>query len=440
MRPLTVAILLSLAVAAFAQGTAAYAQDTAAPADPAVEVKEVMALIEQVRGKEFTAGIRAEAQSLADFEAYLDRHLAAQIPPGMDEHFETVVRAVGLYRGESLGDFKSMTKMVMMSQAAAYYDPDTSTFFIVMDDLPDTMRRPLFAHELTHGLQDQHHDLNAYLLSQAGALSDDEIYARQSVVEGEATYVMTMASVVDMLGVVPGREMLGIGIAMQAGMSAAQMGAMLEGSPMLENMGGDLAEAAAAMDEIPAFMMETLLGSYLKGQAFVHEMQAGGWEAVDALYAKPPVSTEQILHPEKYAAGETPVRFDLESLDPELTRGWEKLHANVLGELQWRVVFGEHGLGDVANAAADGWDGDAYAVYADDAGATLLLLATHWDTDEDASHFEAAYQGVIDAKGGHGAVTRLVRRSGRWVGVVEGGDPATALDRLAALEALPRPR
>lgn len=418
----------------------AAAVETALTADPAVEVREIMELISRVREKDFTGPIAAADQSLEDFEAYLDRTLAEQTPPDLAAHFETVVRTVGLYRGESLGDFQAMTKMVMMSQAAAYYDPESATFYVVMDDLNDALRRPIYAHELTHGLQDQHHDLNAFLLHQAGVMNDDELLARQSVVEGEATYVMTIASVVDMMGVTPTREMLGIGIQMQAAMDAKQMTAMLDGSPVLEEMGEDMAAAAAAMDDIPAFLMETLMGSYLKGQAFVHAVQADGWEAVDRLYAAPPVSSEQILHPEKYAAGETPVRFDLAELDPSLTAGWTLLHANTLGELQWRIVFDEHGLADVAEVAAAGWDGDAYGVFQDDAGATLLLLATHWDTEADAADFEAAYQGVIDAKGGHGAVSRLVRRDGRWVGVVEGGSPATALTRLDALAALPRAR
>lgn len=418
----------------------AAAVETVVSSDTGAEVQEIMALISRVREKDFTGPIAAADQSLADFEAYLDRTLAAQTPPDLAAHFETVVRTVGLYRGESLGDFRAMTKMVMMSQAAAYYDPESATFYVVMDDLNDALRRPIYAHELTHGLQDQYHDLNAFLLHRTAELNDDELLARQSVVEGEATYVMTIASVVDMMGVTPTREMLGVGIQMQAAMDAKQMTAMLDGSPVLAEMGQGMADAAAAMDDIPAFLMETLMGSYLKGQAFVHAVQADGWEAVDRLYAAPPVSSEQILHPEKYAAGETPVRFDLAGIDPSLTAGWELLHANTLGELQWRIVFDEHGLADVAEVAAAGWDGDAYGVYQDAAGATLLLLATHWDSERDAAEFEAAYQGVIDAKGGHGAVTRLVRRDGRWVGVVEGGSPATALTRLDALAALPRTR
>ena len=404
---------------------------TTALADATTEVAEIQTLIEEIRGKTFTHEITAHQQTMADFEAYLDHTLAKQAQAGLTEHYETIVRAVGLYTGPPLGDFQQMTKMVMMSQAAAYYDPETEAFYIVMLELSDMMRRPLFAHELTHGLQDQYFDLNAYLLDQAdGTLNDDELLARQSVVEGEATYVMTMASVKDLMGIVPSRDLLGMSIDMQADLSAKQMGSMLESSPVTQQMSGDLAEAAAAMDDIPAFMLETLLGSYLKGQAFVFAVQAGGWGAVDSLFVDPPVSTEQILHPEKYTAREEPRRFDLGMLSTSLFKDWTYLHSNVMGELQWRVVFDEHGLSGLAKSAADGWDGDAYAVYQNDDGATLMLMATHWDTDQDADVFEAAYQGVIDAKGGHGETTRLMVREGRFIGIVEGGDARRAVDRL----------
>lgn len=408
-----------------------------AMADSSNEVAEIQALIEEIRGKSFTAAITAQNQTLEEFEAYLDRTLAKQAQAGLAGHYETIVRAVGLYTGPPLGDFLQMTKLVMMSLAAAYYDPETEAFSIVMLDLPDMMRRPLFVHELTHGLQDQHHDLDAYLLDMSdGTLNDDELLARQSVVEGEATYVMTVASVKDLMGIVPSRELLGLSIDMQADLSAKQMSGMLDSSPATRQMGGGLAEAAKAIDEIPAFMIETLLGSYLKGQAFVYAVQAGGWGAVDSLFIDPPVSTEQILHPDKYIARELPRSFDLNSLDNRLFDGWTHLHTNVMGELQWRVVFDEHGLGDLAKSASDGWDGDAYAVYQDDDGATLMLMATHWDTDKDADVFEAAYQGVIDAKGGHGDVTRLMLRDRRFVGIVEGGDSRQAANRLEAMKSL----
>ena len=55
-------------------------------------------------------------------------------------------------------------------------------------------------------------------------------------------------------------------------------------------------------------LTESLSAPYTDGFAFVQERRhLGGWAAVDAAFRDLPVSTEQILHPEKYDAHELPI-------------------------------------------------------------------------------------------------------------------------------------
>jgi hypothetical protein len=62
----------------------------------------------------------------------------------------------------------------------------------------------LFAHELYHGLQDQHFDLDAYMRPDGhGESNNDQVLARQAVVEGEATYMMSMWMVQYAMGRTP---------------------------------------------------------------------------------------------------------------------------------------------------------------------------------------------------------------------------------------------
>ena len=57
------------------------------------------------------------------------------------------------------------------------------------------------------------------------------------------------------------------------------------------------------LERMPPILRESLLFPYTGGPSFVQRLQAqGGWDAVNAAFAKPPASTEQILHPEKYDA------------------------------------------------------------------------------------------------------------------------------------------
>lgn len=416
-----IVLLLVLAVPALA-GTAA--KDSV--------ILAIQHSVAEIREKPFRTDVPVVDQGIDRFDAYLDRELAEQIPDDLAADYDTVVRAVGLYRGPVIEDYRATMKAVMLSQAAAYYDPDTEAFYVVMGDMPDMMFRPVVAHEIVHGLQDQYFDLDTYMLDPStGLLDDDELHARAAVVEGEATYVMTLFSVYDMMGVTPNRALVGPAIHMQANMSTDQLVAMSKAQSDVVDLGDGFQDAMDAMKVIPPFIMETMTGAYLKGCAFVFEVQAAGWAAVDSLYLDPPISTEQVLHPEKYASREGFVRFPKPGDCGGLLDGWRELRTNTLGELQWRVIFAEHGLTDIAVPLSEGWDGDRYAVYERD-GQVLMLMATHWDTEDDAKDFEAGYHEVLAVKGlGEGAAH--VRRVGRFVGIVEGADGGLAGDLMAFL-------
>ena len=57
---------------------------------------------------------------------------------------------------------------------------------------------------------------------------------------------------------------------------------------------------------------------YFKGMVFCAKIaNQGGWAAIDDVYRNPPLSTEQILHPEKYRAKpDFPMTIDLGTLKP----------------------------------------------------------------------------------------------------------------------------
>ncbi len=99
-----------------------------------------------------------------------------------------------------------------------------------------------------------------------------------------------------------------------------------------------------------------------------------------------PESTEQILHPEKWVAVETPLRV---SLDVELGAGWRRAVRGTWGEWQTRELLG----GGSAKAAAAGWGGDRYELW-QRAGEDVLVMRWRWDTLADASEFEAALRGA----------------------------------------------
>lgn len=197
--------------------------------DTKAKIDVISKEIAEIRGMQFKRPVDFKYQSMEDFRKYLDKIIAKQMPAKRLKYYGKIVKKLGLHRGPEIQDFKSMAKMVFGSQVAAYYDPDLETFYVVMQKLPEKMMGALYAHELYHGLQDQYFDLDTFLLSQtSGSLNDDELLARQSVVEGEANYIMTLWTLQKTLGNIPDPAMLKMMVHMQAQMDTRMLIDMLK--------------------------------------------------------------------------------------------------------------------------------------------------------------------------------------------------------------------
>jgi hypothetical protein len=249
--------------------------------------------------------------------------------------------------------------------------------------------------------------------------------ARQALVEGEATYIHTLWGMRRMMnGASPPRALVGPALSMQANMSFEQMLSMVGNS-----------EDADELDSIPPFILEILVGNYMKGAAFVYAVQEKGWAEVEKLYKEyPPQSTEQILHPEKWVARENPSSITWKDLKKEKAlKDWELLDDDVVGEIQWRIIFKVNGMATEANAAAAGWDGDRYAVFKrKKSDETMMLLRTSWDSEAEASEFADAYQRALAVKYTGSKEASRVERRGVDVFIVEGGKE-TDLDALMGI-------
>lgn len=386
--------------------------------------KDLVAL----RGLTFKQPVPFEKQSVEEFGRHLDAEMEEVVPGKIAAHFGKIVRRLGLYKGPEIQDFRGMMRTVMTSQAAAYYDTKTKRFYVLSEGGDELEQGVIYSHELYHGLQDQYFDLEKYMPHEQGKLNGDEALARQAVVEGEATYIHTLWVMRRVTNATPPRALVGPVIKIQADLTMEQ----------LRGMVGDTApEAAAEIDSIPPFILEILLGNYLKGAAFIFAVQEPGWSAVEKLYSEyPPQSTEQILHPEKWVARENPSLISWTDLDKarEL-RDWELLDDDVLGEIQWRIVFRVQGMQADANEAAAGWDGDRYAVFKrKGSDETLMLARTSWDSEAEATQFANAYRKVQAGKYEGSAESVRLEQQGTDVYIVEGGRAADA----GALMALAR--
>src|SRR5262249_50832390 len=286
-------------------------------------------------------------------------------------------------------------------------------FFGKKNQFDKDENKSVIAHELTHALADQHYDLDT--LQKAVKKDDDRSMALSALIEGEATLTMFGASMDDWEGDITGLPAENLEWTFNLI------------SPFMAFMGG-----GQSLRKAPALISESMIFPYFKGMVFCAKMtNKGGWPAIDDVYRDPPLSTEQVIHPEKYFQQlDLPMTIELGALKPG--EGWKEVGRNVLGEMQTAIMLRKHG----AKAAAAGWDGDRYAVFEGPSGKLGLVWLSTWDSDDDAREFYKGYVAYQTSKVGHlgsppsplpDSVWRnrdnqlfVVRRSGRDVAVVEG--------------------
>lgn len=245
-----------------------------------------------------------------------------------------------------------------------FYDPEAAEFVVVNDGaLLDAPAQWTHAHEFVHALQDQHYDLDA--------LTDDSVdsearAAVRALAEGEA-------ELVQFLYLTQGDYF-----------SEAEVNEIL----------ADMQQSDATLPEdVPPILLSNLAFPYDSGSRFVERLyRAGGFEAIDAAWANPPRSTEQILHPDRYLAGDAPELVSLAPLTDTLGAGWQQVASDIMGEFFLREYLDQQLPATAAERAAMGWGGDRYAVYWNEAtGGLVLALHLVWDTATDAAEFADAY-------------------------------------------------
>lgn len=167
-----------------------------------------------------------------------------------------------------------------------------------------------------------------------------------------------------------------------------------------------LPETLLPDEAAPQYIRRALNFPYEAGVNFVQALyDRGGWGQVNQAFAQPPLSTEQILHPDKYFAGEAPLAVDLPSLTSTLGSGWQLVDDNVLGEWLTAMVLstgadvGARQDETVAREAAAGWGGDRYQVFVrPDTGQLAMAVRWRGDTPADAGRLQAALRAYLQRR------------------------------------------
>ena len=341
------------------------------PPDPAIVYATIEEQVRTIRGLEELVAVEPRILDAAALTDYVKEQFRKDNPADLVEANERLLKVLGLFPADaSLAD---LYIGLLSSQVAGLYNPKDKALYVVSrSGALGPAEKTTFAHEYTHALQDQNFGLDKLNLDATG--DGDGAIARLSLVEGDATLLMSLWQIDNL--------------------TQAEIIRLLA-----ESLNPALTGPLEAM---PAVLRESLLFPYTSGLTFTQRLHAdGGWAAVDAAFAKPPASTEQVIHPEKYEGNEKPMVVDLpDDLAARMGTGWSLGLEDTLGEFQLKVWLANAAdgaateQGDATKAAA-GWGGDRVALLYGPGGATAAVIDSQWDSPSDAAEFAAQAELVV---------------------------------------------
>jgi hypothetical protein len=179
------------------------------------------------------------------------------------------------------------------------------------------------------------------------------------------------------------------------------MGQSLKDSPALVRMMSALADTSGqypVYDSSPLYLRQTLIFPYTKGMLFQQALiEHDGAGAFAEVFRRPPVSTQQILHPEKYFQ---PVQPAMPALpEVKLPRGFKSVVGGSMGELDHQVLLEQFAGKAVADDIAPHWTGGAFELRENKKERQVVLLyAVQWDSPEIARRYFDTYRQVLAKK------------------------------------------
>jgi hypothetical protein len=395
----------------------------------------------ELRGLEFKNDVTVGVYTKKELLEFLKTEFEKDLPKDKAEKYQRGYALFGLIPDDL--DIYQAYLDLYGSSIAGFYHPKTKELRLIdagdQDEGEKKMAKALgidmdaitLVHELTHAAQDQNFELST--LPMEDETNDDLVAAIKAVVEGDASV-----------------------IGYKYGFKAAFDRAL----PLLNaglKSGEGLPGKAASL---PAYLRLTLTFPYGYGSEFIMKYlkaTKGDFKDLSKLFKDMPLSTEQIMHPEKYYdpdQRDNPILVTLPGQDLAKFFGapWTETFNNVHGEFSiWvmlKELFSENAKREnfkrdlptaaALKRAAAGWGGDRYVVMEDGKGHTMYTWYSTWDTEKDAKEFLEAYGLGVERKYDlEGSETRedrtafntpkghvLLERRGKDVLVLEGATEA----------------
>src|SRR5882672_3401511 len=344
--------------------------------------------VTKLRGLEFKAPVAVGAYSKQELLDFLKAEFEKDLPKEKAERYQRGYAKFGLIPADL--DIYEAYLELFGSSIAGFYHPKTKELRLIragekgdaeedaLKAMGIDMESITLVHELTHAAQDQNFELSTLPIEDE--TNDDLVMALKSVIEGDASAVGWKYQFKDQFEMVIG----GINQTYKTGMLPGKAG------------------------KLPAYLRLSLTFPYGYGTDFIVKYlkgTKGELKDINNLFKDFPLSSEQILHPEKYYDKEkrnNPILVTMPDLEKLFGAPWKESFNNVHGEFATKLVLREF-KGDklrlgMIDRAAEGWGGDRYVVLEDDKKNAMYVWYTTWDTEKDAKEFYEAYCLALEKK------------------------------------------
>jgi len=311
---------------------------------------ELEAFVEQTRGLQFKRPPKVALVPDDQFETLLQGDGSGSDSGSQDTQTTLgVLRSLGLIEGDI--NIDAVTQQ-QVSNIIGFYDSQTKELYVRGVDATAYAKETL-VHELTHALDDQHFGLERPELDKPD--QSDAQSAFQALAEGDA---MTVEN------------------AWHDAQSPEDQDAIDSADSAAGGGADNLAE--------PDVFTKASAFPYVVGPPFVAALRdAGGQARLDAAFEHPPTTTEQVLYPKRFLAGE-----GARQVSPP-PAGGKVVDEGSLGELGLFLVTDASVSHVDAGRASAGWGGDAYRAWSE-GDRTCIRVNIQMDTPADTAELTDA--------------------------------------------------
>jgi hypothetical protein len=311
-------------------------------------IERIRVQVAQVRGLKWKARLDVRILSKDELRRQLQRTEARDARPERDRSDEAILKLLKLIPADL--DLQAAVHRLLAAQVVGFYDPQTKQLFVARaaDGKLTADTQVTVAHELDHALTDQHFDFGAATRALEETDHAEELSAYTALIEGDA-------------------------VLLQSHWAQRHLSDKAQGS-----LGAEL--SGSGLDDTPRYLRDSLIFPYTKGLDFTFERYrtTRSFSGVDAAWRRPPTSTEEILHPERYTTGQpwqAPAVPDVAG-----AAGCTPVRSGTLGEFDMRELLVGHLSERDADRAVDEWAGDAFSFVR---CGTAAGLVDRWTADDE---------------------------------------------------------